>query len=182
MLSKEVLLMNKKVSRLLIVILAIILIIGMFFIKGISFGIGGKFFFTTKYHKTAINAFISEYEPFSLEDNISIKEQVDIVIINENNCLVLATTDDKKLLVASMIFKGGKYAFTGDYYIYDSEGTDDYDESLGLIMNKTQLYNSKGMATDIFEWCIVFDDEISSEEYICKNYTPDNYKSFKLIY
>lgn len=165
----------------LIAVLGLLIIINIIFFNGISFGIGSKFFFTTKYHKNASDAFLSKYIPSTLENSISIDKQVDIIIIDENNCLLLATTADNELLVSPMISRNEKFAAVGDYYLYSYESTGDYNKNVGLIMNKTQLFNSRGTVTDTLEWCIVFDDEIPLEAYVCKNYAPDNYKNFKFV-
>lgn len=175
----------KKKSRTTLIV-ALVLFIMTFciivFAKGISFGVAGKFFITTKYYDSAIAAFPSEYVPSSLQNSIVINTQIDIIQINENNCLLLATTEDEELLVASMISKNDEFAFTGDYYVYNSESKGDYEKTYGLIKNETYLYNANGRVIDTFEWCVIFDDEIPLEQYEHKYYTPQNYKNFIFVF
>ena len=172
-----------KKTKLLIVLASFIVTLCIIvFVKGISFGVGGKFFKTTKYYDSAIVAFSSEYVPSSLQNSIVIKNKIDIIGINEHNCLLLATTENKELLIASMISKNDKFAFTGNYYVYESESEGDYEKTSGLIKNETNLYNANGRVIDTFEWCVLFEDKIPLEKYECKHYNPKDYKDFTFVF
>lgn len=169
-------------SKKTIICLGVLLIIGVF-IGGITLGFSGVFYFTTKYYETPTKAFMSEYSA-GIEGSIEIQKPVDTIIIDENNCMFLAITEDKKLLVAEMVIKNGKYAYSGTYYRYDFDSESDYKKDTGLIMTQTDLYNSKGKVVSSFKWCIVLKDEVSSEVYkelYYKEYLPDDYKSFIFI-
>lgn len=175
--------MKKNRTKLIIaLVLFVITLCIIVFAKGISFGIAGKFFITTKYYDSAIEAFSSEYAPSSSQNSIVVDNQIDIVEINEHSCLLLATTEDRELLIASMVSKNDKFAFTGDYYIYDSKSKGDYETTLGLIKNETYLYNANGKVIDTFEWCVLFEDKIPLEKYEHKYYNPQGYKDFTLVF
>ncbi len=172
----------KKTKLIIVLAFFMVTLCVVILTKGFSFGIGGVFFKTTKYYDSAIKAFSSEYVPSSLQNSIVVNKQIDIIDINENNCLLLATTEDKELLIASMVSKNDKFAFTGDYYVYDYESKGDYEETSGLIKNETNLYNANGKVIDTFEWCVLFEDKISLEKYEHKYYNPEDYKDFVFVF
>lgn len=171
----------KKTTLIIVLAVLIATLCIIAFAKGVSFVIGGKFFKTTKYYDSAIDAFSSEYVPSSLQNSIVVKNKIDIIYINEYNCLLLATTEDKELLIASMISENDKFAFTGDYYIYGMESKGDYEKTSGLIKNETDLYNANGRVIGNFKWCVLFEDKISLEEYEYKHYNPEDYKDFTFV-
>lgn len=172
----------KKTKLIIVLALFMVILCVIVLTKGISFGIGGEFFKTTKYYNSAIEAFASEYVPSSLQNSIVVNDKIDIIVINEHNCLLLATTKNKELLIASMISKNDKFAFTGDYYVYEYESKGDYEKTSGLIKNETNLYNANGRVIDTFEWCVLFEDKIPLEKYEHKYYNPQDYKDFTFVF
>lgn len=96
--------------------------------------------------------------------------------------MLLATTEDEDLLIASMLSKNDKFAFTGEYYLYNSEDKDDFDESSGMVKNETDLYDANGKVIGTFGWCVLFKEKAPLEQYKHKYYTPQNYKDFIFVF
>ena len=174
--------MKKTKILIAIIIITVILILG-FSVGSFSVNYGGLFHIGGRYYKTPIKAFNADYFPVANEEKIEIANAIDTVIIDEENCLFLATTKNGYLLVAPMTVNKNKYSYYGEYYLYD-KNNDNYDSQSGLITNKTPLYASNGVVSHEYEWCVLFEDykDISiSENAKINNYAPREFISFKLV-
>lgn len=171
----------KKVNIKVLIPLGLLAISAIVLINGVTFGVGGKFFFTTKYYKTATQAFSAEYTPVGYTNPIEINHQLDVIQIDDENCLFLAITNNGELLMAQMICKNKKFAYMGNYCLYDSESVDEYLDNEGFVKNTIRLYHN-GKADGDFNWSIIFRDDISLENYDFKKYTPGDFKDFTLVF
>ncbi len=172
----------RKKTLFLIIIIATVLMLG--FITGsFSVNYGGLFHIGGRYYKTPIKAFKADYFPSAQEERIEILNKVDTVVIDDNNCLFLATTKSGHLLVAPMNIEDNKYHYYGDYYLYE-KGFGDYSSDVGIITNKTSLYATSGIVSNEYEWCILFDDypdKLLIDAVKTKEYSPTEFTNFKLV-
>ncbi len=144
--------------------------------QGITFGVAGKFYFTTKYYKTAKQAFEHENDTVNFE----IKKSVDVLQIDSDNGLYFAVTKDKKLLVAPMLCRNGKFAGGWDHCLYDAEH-DDCTENGKLVMNNQYLYH-RIKADGTYQWAIVYDAENLPQDRRYQEYTPNGFQKFFVVY
>lgn len=174
--------MKKTKILIAIIVITVILILG-FSVGSFSVNYGGLFHIGGRYYKTPTKAFNADYFPVANEEKIEIANAIDTVIIDEENCLFLATTKNGYLLVAPMTVNKNKYSYYGEYYLYD-KNNDNYDSQSGLITNKTPLYASNGVVSHEYEWCILFDDypdKLLIDAVKTKEYSPTEFTNFKLV-
>lgn len=173
--------MHKKNLLIAIIIVAIVFLLG--FITGsFSISYGGLFHVGGRYYKTPTKAFEVDYIPTATDEKIEILNAIDTVIIDDKNCLFLATTKGGNLLVAPMNIKDNKYHYYGEHYLYN-KGFGDYDSDVGLITNKTSLYATNGIVSNEYEWCILFEDysnTLLNESTQIKEYSPPEFTKFYL--
>lgn len=75
----------KKYRKIIIPICLVLVVLLIISLRGVSLSTS-KFIFSTRYYKTPLAAFEAD------NDLIMIKEDVDIYVINENNCFYIAMT------------------------------------------------------------------------------------------
>lgn len=139
---------------LLIFVVCIILLVR----DGMTFQVYGKFFYTTRYEKTAEEAFLKGIEDSTLNDyKEEFIQSVATVDIDSHNALYLAlakeASGEESLVVAQMAVKDGKYADMGAYCNYAFK-----EEKSILDFDREWLINAKGKYAYYLVYAFVFEE------------------------
>ena len=156
---------------MLIAVLAIISLAG----EGMVFLIYGKFFYTTRYEKTAGEAYLKEKEndPRYDEEEEGIRT-ITTIHVDEYNAIYIALLGEKigeeTLLITQMAVKDGEYAYIGkeEWYSLDDATA----EKIYLDASEYRIINRKGRFTDNIICSIIFDEsallELDEKYTVCQ--------------
>ena len=146
---------------MLIAVLAIASLVG----EGMVFLVYGKYFYTTRYEKTAEEAYLKEKEndPRYDEEEEGIRT-ITTIHVDEYNAIYIALLGEKigeeTLLITQMAVKDGEYAYIGreeSYFLGNS-----IEEKIYLDASEYQIINGKGRFTDHIIYSIIFDESALS--------------------
>ena len=156
---------------MLIAVLAIASLVG----EGMVFLVYGKYFYTTRYEKTAEEAYLKEKEndPRYDEEEEGIRT-IATIHIDEYNAIYIALLGEKigeeTLLITQMAVKDGKYAYIGkeEWYSLDDATA----EKIYLDASEYRMINRKGRFTDNIICSIIFDEsallELDEKYTVCQ--------------
>ena len=137
--------MKKKL--ILPIVLIIFVLLFVIFVNGIKV-VSPATVFSTKYYKTAEEAFWADYSPsaYDLSQGYNLEEieQLDVVMLDDNNALFVGKSYDKTI-IASMFVKKGKYLLTTDIFIYTPSDITEFSDEL---LHNVNMYNANGKSID----------------------------------
>ena len=155
---------------MLIAVIAIISLAG----EGMVFLTYGKFFYTTRYEKTAGEAYLKEKENDPRYDEEEGVRTIATIHIDEYNAIYVALLGEKigeeTLLITQMAVKDGKYAYIGkeEWYSLDDATA----EKIYLDASEYRMINRKGRFTDNIICSIIFDEsallELDEKYTVCQ--------------
>lgn len=123
------------------VFIAILFLIGIFAVSISS----GNFFFTTKYHKTAIEAYNAESTFDAVYGDTTASKQIGIAELDSETVIFLGELNEKCFVVDIMATKDGRYASKGPRCFYDLK-----EQSDGLYKNQTETSSGQ------ISWSILY--------------------------
>lgn len=160
----------KKYRKIIIPICLVLVVLLIISLRGVSLSTS-KFIFSTRYYKTPLAAFEAD------NDLIMIKEDVDVYVINENNCFYIAMTENNELLVSKMFCKNERFFSTGNYVIYSLA---DNIPLLNDSYNEDIIFSEKGLKQKHIYWRLIIteNEEVANNSTLIYDYILNDIKYY----